>query len=157
MTKLFAKEKQPQPTRGLKTMRLFTATGGQTQELIIPTNIIIRRCLRFALVTNYKVKSIRTSNCCEEHVADMAQNTCPVRAKNLMALSYAALRGPSVYANVKHRLHYARHLLICLQSVLHHTCLRTASDAVIRIQCSWHASLALLSKQLCDHYTLLSL
>lgn len=31
------KEKYTQPTRGLKTMRLFTATGGQTQELEMHT------------------------------------------------------------------------------------------------------------------------
>ena len=32
-----------------------------------------------------------------------AQRTCLSRAKIIMALSYAALRGPSVFANVKHQ------------------------------------------------------
>ena len=50
--------------------------------------IIKRRCLRFALVTNYKVKDSRHFKCYEEHVADMAQRTCLVRAKNIMALNF---------------------------------------------------------------------
>lgn len=166
MTKLFAKEKQQQPTRGLTTMRLFTATGGQTQELIIPTNIIIRRCLRFALVANYKVKSIRTFKRYEEHAANMAQRTCLIRAKNITSLKFYFF----IWRYIRHksrrhpssltwstRLHYARRLLLCLQSVLHHTCLRTASESFIRTTRSWSATRALLNKHLCNHYTLLSL
>lgn len=51
-------------------------------------NLIKRRSLRSALVTNYKVKSIRTFKCYGKHVANMAQNTCLIRAKIIMALNF---------------------------------------------------------------------
>lgn len=50
--------------------------------------IIKRRCLRFALVTNYKVKNIRTFKRYEEHAANMAQRTCLIRAKNVTSLKF---------------------------------------------------------------------
>ena len=91
-----------------------------------------------------------------------AQRPCLIRAKIIMALSYATLRGPSVcatldvcsilfflyndifgikvasvetsydvtsslhYVTLTIRLHFARRLLLCLQSVLHHTWLENS-------------------------------
>ena len=100
MTKLFAKEKQPHPTIGLKNYAPIYRHRRSDARVRDAHKIIKRQSLRSALVTNYKVKCIRHFKYCEEHTAVKAQRTCLVRAKNLMALSYAALRGPSVYASL---------------------------------------------------------
>lgn len=64
-----------------------------------------------------------------------AQKTCLMRAKNLMALnSYSFIWRYIRHKSRRHpssltwstRLHYARHLLLCLQSVLHLTWLENS-------------------------------
>lgn len=64
-----------------------------------------------------------------------AQRTCLMRAKNIMALNFYSF----IWRYIRHktrrhpssltwstRLHYARRLLICRQSVLHHTWLENS-------------------------------
>lgn len=97
-------------------MRLFTATGGQTQEYkltrlarprfarrsSIPITLENSR-LRYVqrlLIYRLRLHSLEYISAAKTLAAVKAQSTRLIRVKVIMPLSYAALRGPSVYASL---------------------------------------------------------